>query len=464
MAFGRSNSLSLNTGATNSLFSQQQQQNPASNTSSLFGNNPQQSQPQQTSNLFGNPATTTPQSQPQQTGGLFGATNTQTQNMSGGTGGLFGNTGGGAAQNMSGGSSLFGGALGGSDNIQKPGVFGASSTNNATTGGTGLFGSTTNIQQQGSLFGGTKPQTATQTGGLFSNAPQPQPSLLSSVQHNAGIQNTPFGRLSMGQSATPQTTVSATNVNLDDLKPTTRFEDCIDQVKETLEQMDKMIQEQEEFARKVEAFVPGHEVKVDSIAPDVDFVKSKAEDVEQALISDAYGVEAQRKNTEKDIKDLERLGRLTQNLALPAAYQYSGNMSLAGSFAQQRPQQSASTKEVEVSNGYDTDLISNYFSPLANDLQTMMKGYADNLSEIESHLKVIESSAVTQAQTLAQRKAGMNGAPQATGDETVRELADTLRGFEESILGVAGVVGECRDGVNELVLGRLGGNLRPGAY
>ena len=47
-------------------------------------------------------------------------------------------------------------------------------------------------------------------------------------------------------------------MNLDDLKPTTRFEDCIEPLRETLEQMDKMIQHQEELARKVEAFVPGH--------------------------------------------------------------------------------------------------------------------------------------------------------------------------------------------------------------
>lgn len=373
-------------------------------------------------------------------------------------------------QNTSG--SIFGAALGGNNNNtqSKPSgsLFGAPTTNNTSTGGTGLFGSTTNAntntQQQGSLFGANKQHTQNQSGSLFGAAPQPQPTLLHSVHHNAAVQNTPFGRLSMGQSANPQPPVSATNVNLDDLKPTTRFEDCIEPLRQTLEDMDKMIQKQEEYARSCEAFMPEHSNKVESIAPDVNFVKSKAEDVEQALVSDAYGVEAQRKNTEKDIKDLERLARLTQNLALPAAYHYSGNMSLNSSFAQQRPQQPSSTKEGEEPSGYDVDLISNYFSPLANDLQTMMKGYADNLSEIESHLKVIESSAVMQAQTLAQRKAGMNGAQQASGDDTVRELTDTLRGFEESILGVASVVGECRDGVTELMLGRLGGNARSSAY
>jgi nucleoporin p58/p45 len=40
----------------------------------------------------------------------------------------------------------------------------------------------------------------------------------------------------------------------------------------------------------------------------------------------------------------------------------------------------------------------------------------------------------------------------------VRQLADTLRGFEASILAAAGKVGACRENVNELVLGKLAGS------
>jgi nucleoporin p58/p45 len=97
-----------------------------------------------------------------------------------------------------------------------------------------------------------------------------------------------------------------------------------------------------------------------------------------------------------------------------------------------------------------------------------MSAYTSNLVEIEAHMRVIESSALAQAQQLAQRKSGAEQQG-GTGDDgeggfgsggvdaTVRELADTLRGFEASILGVAGAVGECREGVNELVLGRFNG-------
>lgn len=264
----------------------------------------------------------------------------------------------------------------------------------------------------------------------------------------------------MGQQSTNNTanaTVGATKIDLDNLRPTTRFEDCVDQVKQEMEAIDKMIQEQEKYAKEIEAFLPKHGEDVNSIAPDVTFITDKAEDVEQALSSDAQGVDAQRKNAERDRKDVERCQRIVTNLSLPQGYQYSGMNSTYGSmYGQQRPQQPQnSTNNREDSNNYDTDLIGNYFVPLAGDLQKTMDAYASNLSEIESHMRVIESSAVHQAQQLAQRKAGVGG-QQNGGDATVRELADTLRGFEESILGVASVVGECRDGVNELVLGRVG--------
>ena len=116
--------------------------------------------------------------------------------------------------------------------------------------------------------------------------------------------------------------------------------------------------------------------------------------------------------------------------------------------SQQRPQQANSTPAGEDPSTYDMDLIGNYFVPMATELQKTVNDYAKTLTEIESHMRVMESSAIVQAQQLAQQKNGM-GAGQMSSEDTVRELADTLRGFEQSILGVAGVVGECREGVNE---------------
>jgi nucleoporin p58/p45 len=263
----------------------------------------------------------------------------------------------------------------------------------------------------------------------------------------------------MGQGGASNSNTAASQVTTDNLRPTTRFEDCSDSVKQELEAIDKMIQQQEQFCKQIEAFMPKHEEDINSIIPDIDFIKDKADDVEQSLAADAHGVDAQRKNAEKDRKDFERLQRVVTNLALPQSYQYP-NLGMSGFnsmyASQQRPQQPNNAPEGEDGSTYDTDLIGNYFLPLAAELQQTMDAYAGNLAEIESHMRVIEHSTVTQAQHLAQRRAGISSGQQTGGEDTVRDLAATLRGFEESILSVAGVVGECRDGVNELVLGRLG--------
>ncbi|KAL4808392.1 nuclear protein 96-domain-containing protein [Aspergillus unguis] len=166
------------TAATSSPFGGQQQQ---TGTSAFGGFGQNQNQQNQTQNkgLFGGFGGNTQQASTGGTG-LFGSTNTNTGGSSlfgGGTqqnqqqsgGSLFGNN-----QQSGGGSSLFGGA-----NQQQPqkSLFGGGTATNTGTsafggfgnnqtqqsGGTGLFGSTPNLnqqQQKPSLFGG-----ATNTGG-----------------------------------------------------------------------------------------------------------------------------------------------------------------------------------------------------------------------------------------------------------------------------------------------------------
>lgn len=469
------------------LFGASQQSQPANQASGgggLFGA-PQQSQPQQSGGLFGSTnqqqqpsgglfgsTNTQQQSQPQQSGGLFGNLNTQQQNQSSNTGSLFGGNNAPQPNQPSGLGGLFGGGaatqqqpqnsgglFGGANPQPKPSVFAGagSGLGNSSTLGTGsnMFAKPAQPASAGNLFAST------------ANAGQSQPSLLGATQHSRLNQSAPFGRLSMGQNAAPANTVGAVKIDLENMRPTTRFDDCVDDVKQQLEQIDKWIQDQERNCKLIEAFCPKHGEDVNSIAPDVEYVRSKADDADQALISDAQGVDAQRRNTDKDTKDLERCQRIVTNLNLPQAYQYSGSMSLGGMGAlgsmygsQQRPQQTATVPDGEDPSNYDMDLIGNYFAPMAGELQKTVDDYAKTLTEIESHMRVMESSAMAQAQQLAQQRSGMGGAgSQQSSEENVRELADTLRGFEQSILGVAGVVGECREGVNELVLGRLGGNL-----
>ncbi|CAK1358563.1 unnamed protein product [Cercospora beticola] len=408
-----------------------QQNNANNNTTSLFGGNTtsnantQPNQPAAAPSLFGNAGNTS----------TFGAPKNNT-------------------------SSLFGNP---NNTPNATNMFAKPATTQSQQAGSSLFGAQPATNNAGGSLFGAQPAANNTGSSLFGNTARPTqqqaPSLLGATQASSMNQSTSFGRLSMGQGGAAPAAQAASQVTIDNLKGTTRFEDCADSVKQELEALDKMIQQQEQFAKQIEAFLPKHEENLNSLIPDINFVKDKADDVEQALSADAYAVDAQRKNAEKDLKDGQRLQRIVTNLALPQPYQYpnlsnNGISSMYGS--QQRSQQQQNTNEGD--ENYDTDLIGNYFLPMAAELQKTMDSYASNLAEIEQHMRVIEGSTVQQAQQLAQRRSGIGGA-QPNGEDTVRELATTLRGFEESILGVAGIVGECREGVTQLALGRLGSQL-----
>ncbi|KEQ58712.1 uncharacterized protein M437DRAFT_58685 [Aureobasidium melanogenum CBS 110374] len=390
MAFGRSNSLSLNTGAANSLLY------PAS--TGLFGAAPAAaSQPQQSGGLFG---ASTATSQPQQSTGLFGAAPA-------------------AAQPAKPTLSLFGNNTATTSNTQPQqsgGLFGAATNNNNTTNTGGMFGST----QQNSAQTQNKPS-------LF-GAPNATPSLLPMA-----------GSLTMGQGNTQPTTQPGVKIDMSNLRPTTRFSDLHDDLKKQIEQIDAFIRQQESFATQCESMIGRHATDVESIKPDVDLIQNKIETVELALENDGAAIENAKELVQRDAGDLIRVARMAENLQLPQQYHYGRSS---------RP----STTDDE----YDTDLVG-YFSKQAEVMQKTLDTYTSHLAEIEAHLRVVEGSTVQQAHQLAAQRAGGRAGNSA---DNVRELAETLRGFESGILGAAGLVGSCREGVNELILGKIGGDPR----
>ncbi|OQO00100.1 hypothetical protein B0A48_13885 [Cryoendolithus antarcticus] len=469
MVFGRSNSLSLNTGAVNSSFASQQQQ-PQAPGASLFGGAPttQTPQPQQqTGGLFGNSQPAAPQqsgglfrnsqaSQPAASGGLFGgslfggqnqqqpAQQAQQQSAPAGGSSLFagGSLFGGQQQNQqqqqpaqqqqTGGSSLFGG--GNSLFGQQPAQ--ANNTNQSNS----LFGNSTQQQQpqqSSSLFGQYNPNA--NTANAYTNPlDRPSQTSLLSASRYAQSQYQPFvtGRLSMGQGAASQPTAApATKLDWRNIKSSTRFNDLTDVAKSDLQRIEDKILEQESFCRQIEAMLPNHEADVKTLSPDVKLISEKLEDVDQGLQADAQGVQSAKAVYEKDELDYLRCARIIENLKQPAHYSYHP------------ASQSGRLPTASWDNSYDVDLIINYFTPLTQSMQSLIVTYEKNLAEIENHVSTVEESARLQMQQ-SRRQGG------EVGGDSVRQLAETLRGFEESILAAAGKVGACREGVNELVVAR----------
>lgn len=272
-----------------------------------------------------------------------------------------------------------------------------------------------------------------------------QPSLLGASRY-AQSQYQPFvtGRLTMGQGqgGAPQpTTTPATKLDWSNVRNTTRFNDLTDEAKQDIEKIDKLIADQEEFCKQIEAFIPQHATNLASLAPDVNLITEKLDEVDRSLAVDAQGVQQDKNITEKDEIDIARCIRIIDNLRMPAQYVYHP---AANNGRQPQPPVWDDT--------YDVDLVGNYFQPLTQDMAKLLATYSSNLAEIESHMGTIEQSTVSQAQQLAAQRSGLGG--RDVGADSVRQLADTLRGFEASILAAAGKVGACREGVNELVLGK----------
>jgi nucleoporin p58/p45 len=431
------------------------------------------SQPQQGGSLFGGGAGATQTSQPQGGNSLFGGSlfggNQQTQNQQStqqpATGSLFGNTQ--QNQNQQEQKPATGGLFGGAQtnqtqqqNTQQPAaggsMFGASKPAGtgslfggaATTGG--LFGNSAAQQPQqpasNSLFGGGLNQTQNQP---QQQQQQPNQASLLGVSRYNQSQYQPFvtGRLTMGQGqgGAPQPTAKpATKLDWSNVRNTTRFNDLTDEAKRDIEQIDALIAKQEEYCKSIEAFLPNHQTLLQTLGPDVRVITEKLDEVDQSLAVDAQGVQQDKNITEKDEIDIDRCIRIVDNLRMPAQYIYH-----PAANSGRQPQAPAWDET------YDVDLVGNYFQPLTQDMARLLATYSGNLTEIENHMGTIEQSAVAQAHQLNAQRSGLGG-QRDVGADSVRQLADTLRGFEASILAAAGRVGECREGVNELVLGRLG--------
>ncbi|KAK4893689.1 hypothetical protein LTR27_007936 [Elasticomyces elasticus] len=456
--FGNTNTQPTGTG----LFGSAQPQQQPQQQQSLFANNNNNAQSSTGTGLFGSSL-----AQPQQQStslfsnlgnnnqqaakpSLFGAPTAQPQQQQQPS--LFSNLGSNSTQQQQPAKPSLFSNLGGYNSTQQP-----APTNS-------LFGSTNNAQnpQQISNWGGgstmnQQPQQQPQGSSIFGLTSLPPDqlnhSLLAASQYRASQQQSQFaGKLSMGQQSTQQQQpAGAVKVHANDLRGTTRFADCIDDVKSQFEMVDTMIQKQERFCREIQAMLPKHEEDILCLEPSVQVVKEMAENVEKVLIEDARAVDrAKQEVREKDVVDFKRCQRVVEGMMLPAAGGYGYGASSVDYYGG-----NASTGGKTGEEDYDTDLIGNYFIPLASTLQVTLDKYAANLTDIENHMRVIESSAQVQAQQLAAKRAGVSGA-RGGSDETIQELAETLTGFEQSILGVAGVVGECREGVEGLVMGRVG--------
>lgn len=201
--------------------------------------------------------------------------------------------------------------------------------------------------------------------------------------------------------------------------------------------IDNFIQTQISLFAQCEAFIPTHGMTLKTIPGDVDFVQKKFETVTSALDRDASEISAVKEAVQSDIIDARRVFGATETLKLPAQFQYSLGYAAADS----------SSNDSDSNAFAQTDLTP-YFEEQIKEVDKRLQTYSQQLSEIESHLRTVDSSATEQAHKLLRRQAGEDGSR-----EKVQELSNAMRIFEDAVLRVASKVGEAREGVIECTMG-----------
>ncbi|KAH8809049.1 hypothetical protein F5884DRAFT_391783 [Xylogone sp. PMI_703] len=396
--------------------------------------------------LFGSTATP---SAPQ-TGGLFGAATTTATGQPQ-TGGLFGPTTATPSQPQAGG--LFGSAT---TQPQTGATSGAATSQPTQTGG--LFGAQTAASQPqqstGGLFGGSTAAQPGQSGGLFSglnaqnqNKPAATPSLFGGLgkQTQPAAQSTNLagstlgGGLTLGQSTNQQNqTVPGVRIDTTNIRSTTRFNDLHEDLQKEIIAIDDMIQGQIKLNNECEAIIPSHGSQLSNIPNDVDFVTRKITGVENALESDAEAIAHLRNLIKVDAENAKLSFKAIDNLKLPPQYHNTGIWSTKSA-----PPGGQNGAEAE------SQSLVGLFSTTADELSTTLAKYQSNITEIEQHLRIVEANSAQQINALISRRNGAGN----NQENPVQELAETLRDFEQSILGVASDVGALRERVQSLRLG-----------
>ena len=418
----------------------QQQQQPQQ--SGGFGTAQQPQQPQQ-SGGFGAPQQQQPQqfgafgaSQPQQAGS-FGAP--QTGNLLG-----FGTT------QAGGGSSGLGGALQQPQQQQQQ-------QQQQQHGAHSLSNRLAQPEQNARGFGQTQqPQQQQGAHNLFSRPAQPFQN--TGLQPSAGQAQQParqtFGLQSSSTNPSLQTQTPGpfVKIDLDHARLTTRFTDLQEHLQKEIEEMDAVVLRQINTHNQCKAVMPTHEDRLTYLPNDVEHVTKRMQALTEALDADALAIDRIRATAKKDAQDAKLSFALIDTLKLSPQHQYSnlwGAPRVAGSGG------IAAIADTDEANGGPRDLVT-FFSQRADGMSQKLEAYQRNLSEIESHLRTVESRVWQQLQELGFSR-NNNGAARSAEDQLI-ELAGVLRDFEQGILGVAGRVSTVREGVQELTLAEIGGS------
>lgn len=407
-------------------------------------------------------------SQPAQSGGLFG--NATTQSALGG--GLFATAKSQPAQS---------GGIFGSTSQPTQGLFASTSSQPAQT--SGLFGSATSQPQKGGLSGAS---TSQPTQGLFSASQAPQGGTLFYGPNQSGAAK-PAASLNLGQQAGLGASTTNARIDLEHLRPTTKFDQLTEDLQREIINLDTAILNEMNRCNEVSNLLPTIAATGSNIPNDVAYVTEKLEEVETGLENDAEDIQdLKEKMIKKDANEAKVCFREVDRLKMPSQYQASvtgpatsmsmgvyGGHGLSGWWNHPQTLQRSiragtgggGSRALQLPGDEDEDLMAagpkNLVDFFEQRTQEMRQALAEDkvlLGQIEDFVIGVESKIAAKERDVM----GRDGRPGSTQDEEdqVALLRYVFGEFERTLYEVADKVGAARDGVQKLVLGAISGGGR----
>lgn len=250
----------------------------------------------------------------------------------------------------------------------------------------------------------------------------------------------------IGQHTQQQQAVPGVRISVNELRPTTRFNDLHEELQKTIEQVDNFIHIQMGWK---DACVNESEKIVNmclQIPPDVQFCTNQLATLQQALENDAESIAFAKSLVKTDTADARLSFKVIQNLKLPPQFHQTN---LWGTTVTPR-NPTGSVGDEESESGGSRNLVE-YFSKETDSMSQNLDNYKRNIAEVEEHLQGVESNTMRQMHQMM-FTGGADGNAKSAEDQ-VRELAAVLRAFENGILGVAAKVGSTRENVQDVMLG-----------
>ena len=253
---------------------------------------------------------------------------------------------------------------------------------------------------------------------------------------------------SIGQYTQQHQTVPGVRISLNELRPTTRFNDLHEEVQKQIEEIDNFILLQIQHKEECENLIKTVDKKSLAIPGDVEYCAKSLETLQIALENDAEVIALAKTLITADSANAKLSFDVIRALKMPQQFHqfalWSGHNS---SYAGEGPL----IRENEGAPGKNLGL---YFSQAADQMFQILSKYKGNIDEVETYLRGLEFNLGQQFQQMTFVRGRDGGAKRV--DDQIRELAAVLREFEMGILGVAGKVGSARERVQELMLGDLG--------